>query len=205
MYKKSELVKVTWSNFNKYTEKIYTEVQKYLKDNNLEVNIVAPILRGGGILGIQLALKFKVIRILPYQYKYLHKNNNTEIIKVYTSNFKNLVKFNNKKPVILVVEGNHSTGTIAKQVVSDIKKEFPNSRILYVSLAKDYAYKDVVDVDFDSYGFLTNENRKLSKSECYKLKIKQNKVYIFPWESFEEELAGLNQTEFKYNNQEDFN
>jgi len=154
---------------------------------------------------LKLSFECKVVRIVPYQYKYFPGKNGLEPKKICNFNFSQLINFRKKNPTILVVEGNQSSGKIAKNAISDIKKELPNSKIIYVALAKDYFYKDSVkNVEFTTCGYYTNENRKLSKEDCKKLGISFKDVYIFPWESYEEELAMLNNTEFSYTSQEDF-
>jgi hypoxanthine phosphoribosyltransferase len=204
-YKKEDLVKISWDDFDKYALKIKNEVENYLNKKNIKIDVVVPIFRGGGILALKLAFEFKVIRILPYQYKYFHGEKDFKLKKVYCPKFSQLTTFKKKNPVILVVEGNHSTGRIANLVISDIKKQLPNSKIIYVSLAKDYFYKDSVkNIDFTTCGYYTNENRKLSKEACKKIGINFENVYIFPWESYEEELAMLNNDNFGYENQEEF-
>ena len=178
---------------------------KYLDKNNSKIDLIVPVLRGGGIPALRLAFMFKVVRILPFQYKYLHVGTNSHLKKVYDSNFNNLINFKSKAPVILVVEGNHSTGNVANKVVSEIKQMMPDSKIIYVALAKDYNYRDSVkNVDFTSCGIYTNENKKLSKEECDNLDVPYDKLFLFPWESVGEELASLNQTDFDYNLASDF-
>jgi len=205
VYKKNDLVKILWNDFDKYALKIKDDVENYLDKNNLEIDVIAPIFRGGGFLALKLALEFKVVRILPFQYKYFHENAGTRLEKIYESKFSSLINFKKKDPVVLVVEGNHSTGKIAGLVISDIKKQLPDSRIIYVSIAKDYFYKDSVkNIEFTTCGYYTNENRKLNAKECSRLGISQNEVYIFPWETYEEELAMLNDSTFKYVNQKEF-
>jgi len=204
-YKKEDLVKISWDDFDKYALKIKNEVENYLNKKNIKIDVVVPIFRGGGILALKLAFEFKVIRLLPYQYKYFHGEKDFKLKKIYCPEFSQLTTFKKKNPVILVVEGNHSTGRIANLVISDIKKQLPNSKIIYVSLAKDYFYKDSVkNIDFTTCGYYTNENRKLSKETCKKIGINFENVYIFPWESYEEELAMLNNANFGYENQEEF-
>ncbi len=197
-YEKDQLKKIDWDEYESYIDKIHQEVSKYLEENNLEIDVIVPILRGGGIPGINLAYKFNALRILPFQEKYFKGENELDLKKILNTKFSDLVGFDNKKPLILVVEGNHSTGTIASDVIKEIKNKLPSSKIIYVALGKDYFYKDSVkDVDFTTCGYYTNENQKLSKEECEKLNV-VDKLYIFPWESFDEELAELNNEEFDY-------
>ncbi|MFH1649863.1 MAG: phosphoribosyltransferase [Candidatus Woesearchaeota archaeon] len=197
-YKASDIVQLTWDDIQKYVEKIHADVQEYLEKNKLEIDVIVPILRGGAIPGTMLAFMFNNVRILPVQQKYFIHDGKLVMKRMLTTNFSNLVDFNKTKPVILVVEGNHSTGEIAKTAVNKIRKQMPDSTIIYVSLTRDYAFKDSVRADFITQGVYTNENRKLSKEECKQLKIPFEKIRIFPWESKKEEFAGLNKTSFSY-------
>jgi hypothetical protein len=115
------------------------------------------------------------------------------------SKISQLNNFKSKNPTILIVEGNHSTGKLANKTISDIKKQIPNSKIIYASLGKDYYYKDSVkNTNFQINGFFTNKNRKLSKEKCKQIKIPFDKFYIFPWENPKEELSELNKQLFDY-------
>ena len=68
-----------------------------------------------------------------------------------------------------------------------------NIKIIYVSLTRDYTYKDSVkNVCYTTWGMTTNETKNLSKEECDKLGISYNLVSVYPWENIEEELMELN-------------
>ena len=198
-YDRKDIVRISWNDFENYMEKIKNDILEYIKNNNLNIDVIIPILRGGGIPGIYLANQLKVVRILPYQFKYLHHPEKE--IKMLDLSFDNLNSFIIDNPTVLVIEGNHSTGNLANNVIKIIKKEKPNSKVLYVALAKDYYYKDSVDlVDFTTCGFYTNENRKLSLVECNNENIEYKKVYISPWELEQEEFSALNNIKFDYRN-----
>lgn len=200
-YKKEDAIKLSWEEFDNYMNKIKSDIEKYLDKNDLKIDVIVPILRGGGIPALKLAFDFRVIRILPYQFKYTNDGENSIPIKMLNTKFSQLENFNQKNPVVLIVEGNHSTGNLAKKIAQDIKTQLPKAKIIYVALAKDYKYKDSVkNTVFTTCGFFTNENRKLSEEECDKLNIEARKVYFFPWESYEEELSALNREKFEYTN-----
>ncbi|MDA3837280.1 MAG: hypothetical protein PF542_06690 [Nanoarchaeota archaeon] len=57
--------------------KIKSTLSKYLKKNNSSIDIIIPILRGGGIPALKLAFDFKILRILPYQFKYFANKKRT--------------------------------------------------------------------------------------------------------------------------------
>ncbi len=197
-YKKENIIRISWKQFDFYLKKIKEEIEKYLEENNLKIDFIVPILRGGGIPGLKLAFDLKIIKVFPCQYKYFYYQNKIRLKKINQLDVNNLIGIR-KNPVVLVVEGNHSTGHIAKKAISDIKRKKPNAKIIYACIAKDYFYKDSVKgVVFSTHGLYTNENRKLSKEECQKLKIKHDKVFIFPWENIKEEISSLNGESFNY-------
>lgn len=75
-----------------------------------------------------------------------------------------------------------------------IKEKFGKDvKIIYVSLTRDYTYKDTVkDICFNTWAMTTNEMKELSKEKCDKLNINYNLVSVYPWENVNEELDELN-------------
>ena len=95
---------------------------------------------------------------------------------------------------ILLVEGNHVTGKTANIAVDMIKQKFgENVKIIYVSLTRDYTYRNSVEnIDYTTWAMTTNEMKELSEDECKKLDINYSLVSVYPWENIEEELKSLN-------------
>lgn len=83
------------------------------------------------------------------------------------------------------------TANIAIQM---IKEKFGEDvKIIYVSLTRDYTYKDSVkNICFTTWAVTTNEMKELSKEKCNELNINYNLVSVYPWENVEEELDELN-------------
>ena len=100
----------------------------------------------------------------------------------------------NDDECILLVEGNHATGTTSNIAADMIRAKFGNDvKIIYVSLTRDYAHRNSVkNICFTTWGRSTNETMDLSPAECDKLGIKYNIVSVYPWENKDEELAELN-------------
>lgn len=122
-YKKEELVKISWAELDNFVLKIKKDIDRYLNKNNLKIDVIVPIFRGGGIPALRLAFHYNILRILPYQYKYIHKGKITKKEKLLDSDFSQLIDFKKENPIILVVEGNHSTGKIANSVIAEIKSK----------------------------------------------------------------------------------
>lgn len=191
IYTEKNLDLISWERIDEFIEKIYLDVKKYLDENNLEIKYIAPILRGGGIPAVKLSHMFNVIDMLPIQLK--HNSDTQQIdLKVGLDYLKNPQI--NENECILLVEGNHVTGTTSNIAVKLLREKFGNNvKIIYVSLTRDYTNRNSVEnVCYTTWGMTTNETKEISKEECERLGINYNLVSVYPWENVEEELFELN-------------
>ncbi len=148
-------------------------------------------MRGGGVPAIKLSHMFNVIDMLPIQLKHNHETHGIDT-KIGLEYLKDTTI--NENECILLVEGNHVTGETANIAVEMIREKFGKDvKVIYVSLTRDYTYKDSVkNICFTTWAMTTNEMKELSKEECNKLGINYNLVSVYPWENIEEELDELN-------------
>lgn len=192
-YTEEDLDMVSWERIDEFIDKIYGDVSEYLKKNNLSIKYIVPILRGGGIPALKLSHMFDVVNILPIQLKY---NAKTSLIekKISLDDYENIKEVGDNE-VILLVEGNHCTGRTANIACKSVKEKFgENVKVIYVSLTRDYTYKDSVEgTVFTTWAWTTNESKRLTKEECEKLNIDYHKVSVYPWENAKEELEELNE------------
>ena len=181
--------KIPHEEFLKYIDKICNGLKKYLEENNLRIDYICPVLRGGGVPAIYISHKLNIVKFAPFQIKYVKYNDgrsNGEIL----FNPLDSIKVEKEKPVFLVVEGMHSTGHSAEMCITEIKKNYPKAIILYVTVTKAYGYKGFSDiVSYEDVGFYYNRrNKEYSMEECEKLGIEYYNP-LFPWETFDIELT----------------
>lgn len=192
-YKKEDFKPVSWEEYGKTLDELYKKVKKYIKEKNVKIDAVIPILRGGAFPGTYLAFKLNLLRILPVQYKYFFENNKIKLKRILSLSKANL----SQNPIFLLVEQNHCFGLTASTVAKDLKEKFPDCRIIYAADHLDYSYQKVDGAEVIFYGKLTNETRALNEKEC-----KEKGVfpfsYLFPWEGFEEEWITVQGKQFKY-------
>jgi len=195
-YKKSDFKKLSWGEYSKTLEILYKKLSKYIKKKGGKIDVVVPILRAGAIPGIYLAYKFHVLRVLPVQYHYRFTKKRIELRQILAipRNTPDLPA----KPTFLLVEGNHCFGLTASNAAKDIKKSFPNCKIIYAADHMDYSYQKISNIDAIFCGKLTNETRVLTKKECLKKGIENSLSYLFPWENIEEEWITVQGKQFKY-------
>jgi len=197
-YKKENYQIMSWSEYAEELNKLTNKVIDYVTKNNLTVDVVVPILRGGNIPATYIAYALNVLTITPVQYKYFFVPGKCELRRLQSINKDSITKSN---PTILLIEGNHCYGNQAKYAAHDLKEAYPNSRIIYGASNMDYKYQDVVkDAEVSLYGNLTNCCKELTDQECEGLGIEYKKELIFPWEKIDEEWDIVELKQHKYSN-----
>lgn len=131
IYTEKDLDIISWDRIDKFIDKIYGSVKNYLEKNNLKIKYICPILRGGGIPAIKLSHMFNVENMLPIQLKHKDKKQDIEI-KLGLDYVKD-TKINENE-CILLVEGNHVTGSSSNIAVNILREKFgDNIKISYYS------------------------------------------------------------------------
>jgi len=162
----------------------------------LQVDAVVPILRGAGFLATYLAYQLSVLRILPVQYKYFFpKKGTAELHQLLFTPSKEIL---GDSPTIVLVEGDYCYGGTSIQVCKDLKKEFPNCKIIFATDLADYTYKDAVKdyVETMVVGRYTNHCEELSEEECKELGIQPISRAV--WEQASEEEAIPKSEQYQY-------
>jgi hypoxanthine phosphoribosyltransferase len=193
----STLKRNSWENYGEECEKIYKEVSDYILKKKIKIDAIIPILRGAMTLDSFLAYRLKILRILPVQYKYFFvSKNKAELRQILFTPSKEIIK--TKNPTFLVVEGDQCYGNTVITTIKDLKKEFPNCKILHAADCVDHKYKEVIkDTEAQFYGRYTNHCEELSKEECDSIGIDFEST-IAPWENQEEENATIEGKQFIY-------
>ena len=195
-YTEKDFRRIGWDEYGELMEKILKELQDYISRNNIKIDAVVPILRGGATLGNFLAYKLGIIRILPVQYKYFFTGRGKAELRqlLFTPNSKVI----GENPTFLLVEGDQCFGNTVIHAAKDLKTEFPGCNIIHVADILDYSYRDSAKeyVNESFYGKYTNHCEELSDEECKKLGIEG--ATIAPWENFKEEIAIMEGKEFEY-------
>ncbi len=194
-FKKEDFIKMSWEDYGKILEALGQKVEQYIKENNIKIDAVVPILRGGMFPGGYLTYKLGLLRVLPVQYKYFFVDGKIELKKILGISKKesNLPA----KPIFLLVEGNHCYGVTGENAAKDLKADFPDCKIIYATDTMDYSYQKNEYADVIFYGKLTNETRDLSLEKCKELGM-ENVSNIFPWEDIKEEWTTVEGKQFEY-------
>ena len=198
-YNKDIYYVLSWTEYQKELNNLTKKIVDYVNKNQIYIDAVVPILRGGNIPATYLAYTLSILQILPVQYKYFFiDGKRCELRRLSTIKREDIYKDN---PTFLLIEGNHCYGNQAKYAAKDLKTTFPNCRIIYGASNMDYNYQDVVkDAEVSFYGSLTNACKELSDKECEALGLEYKKEPLFPWEKVDEEWEIAELKQHKYNN-----
>lgn len=173
--------------FEKHIDKLCNNLSSFIKNNDIKIDYICPILRSGAIPAVYISNKLNIIKFLPFQVKHVaYKNGSNNIEMIF--NPLNSIEIQKEAPVFLVVEAMHSTGTSAEICIKEIKNKYKNAKILYICLTKEYGSKDFLDaVIYEDSAYYYNGNNSLSEEKCKELGI-EYAYPLFPWEILDVEL-----------------
>ncbi|MCD4694521.1 phosphoribosyltransferase [bacterium] len=193
IYTISDTNHMDWAEFGKILNTLIQKLDDYQKKNNMKFDIVAPILRSGGIPATAIANRFKIMLFLPIQMKYIYDENDpTKVEHKQMISLPELLQKTPNNPNILVCETNTGSGESANKSIALIKEKYPTSTIYYATIAKVYGDPDTLEHVKDYFwGVQINESFKANKEEEKRLSLRP-KITIFPWETAEFELSDIN-------------
>jgi hypoxanthine phosphoribosyltransferase len=193
-YSADEFEQLSWEQYGKILDLLGASIEKYTKENDITFDAIVPVLRGGMVVATAMAGRFKVLRILPVQYKYFIDGK-----KVFLNRLLPLPKDITlpDSPKILITENCYCFGTTTKAAVQDVRALYPSARIYVAADRMDYTYKNIEDVEQVFYGELNNDTKKLSLDECSQIGINPLQYY-YPWESLDEEIAACQLKQYNY-------
>lgn len=175
------------NEFLQYMDKLCKNLEKYIENNKMKIDYICPVLRSGAVPAVYISNKLNIVKFLPMQVKHISYKNGDNKIEMIFNPF-NSIEINKKEPVFLVVEAMHSTGTSVEICLKEIKSKYPDARILYVCLTKEYGSRNFTGiVEYEDIAYYYNGNNEFSKKKCDELSIEY--FYpLFPWEDLKNEL-----------------
>ncbi len=180
---RSDLRMVSYAEFGRLLDVLTANVVSACADRALRIDVVAPILRSGGITGCHLASKLGVTAIVPLQYKHTYNAaspiRRSFSIPALTTEPENPV-------VVLMADTNTVTGEVARHAARDLRMKWPASTILFASVILDVSIEQLPDVDMLISAQRSNERRTVSVEHATRIGV-SNDILIFPWEDLEEQ------------------
>ena len=183
MINRSDLRLLSYAEFGCLLDVLTANVVSACTERQLRIDVVAPILRSGGITGCHLASKLGVSAMMPLQYQHTYDPaspiRRQFSIPTFTIEPQDSV-------VILMADTNTVTGEIARSAARDLRMKWPDSTILFASVILDLSIEQLTDVDLLISAQRSNERRTVSVEKAMRIGV-SNDLLIFPWEDIEEQ------------------
>jgi len=184
---RSDLRMLSYTEFGCLLDALTANVVSACTERQLRIDVVAPILRCGGITGCHLASKLGVSAMMPLQYQHTYDPaspiRRQFSIPTFTIEPQDSV-------VILMADTNTVTGEIARSAARDLRMKWPDSTILFASSILDLSIEQLPDVELLISAQRSNERRTISVEKAMRIGV-SNDVLIFPWEDIEEQWSEI--------------
>ncbi len=175
---------VSYEEFDHIVKELCKEVKSFLDENDVRVDYVVPLLRSGAVPAVFIANELNIVKFLPIQVKHISYQSGDKIEIIFDPLESVKIKKNN--PVFLVVEGTHYTGTSVKICIERLLQAYPDARILYVCLFKEYSSQNFNDVTiFEMAGKIYGST--MEENKCKELNIDAYGP-VYPWENMEDQI-----------------
>ena len=180
---RSDLRTLSYAEFGRLLEVLTANVVSACTERRLRIDVVAPILRSGGITGCHLASKLGVTAIMPLQYTHTYD----PVIPIRRQfSIPTLSIEPQDSAVILMADTNTVTGEVVRFAARELRTKWPSSTILFASVMLDVSIERLPDVDVLISAQRTNERRTVSLEDAARIGV-SNEVLIFPWEDIDQQ------------------
>ena len=173
IYKKEDLVQITYDEFGKTMDALTQQIADYQVANNIQFNLVVPLLRSGAFPAYHVAARLEIKETLPVYYMYEHG----KIVKRL-----GIPKTTRPLPNdlhILICDSCLTSGTTLESAVTDLKPLFPTAKFYAVIVWLEEGVESLSDVGHIFCGKRTCE-RKTSQNPGT-----INGIVVAPWEDLE--------------------
>src|SRR5439155_15491530 len=180
---RSDLRMLSYAEFGRLLEVLTANVVSACTERRLRIDVVAPILRSGGITGCHLASKLGVTAIMPLQYTHTYD----PVIPIRRQfSIPTLSIEPQDSAVILMADTNTVTGEVVRFAARELRTKWPSSTILFASVMLELAIERLPDVEVMISAQRTNERRTVSLEDAARIGV-SNEVLIFPWEDIDQQ------------------
>lgn len=178
---------MSWDEYEQLVDKLIKDVDDYFSKHGGQIDVISQLHRTGGIVGSTMAIKMKIIPLLPVQFKYSY--NPTRIDQIIS--VPDILVDVPEDMNVLLCEGNTSSGSIGMRAAKAIKEKYPKAKIYLATLVKVFGCPDKLErIEHVFHGVMSDENFKATEEQKKELNLRQG-ITVFPWERAEDELADI--------------
>lgn len=188
MFTEEDTNRMSWEEFDRLTDALINKINAYFSTQGAHVDVISQLHRTGGIIGSVMAIKMKIVPLLPVQFKYsYHPTRIDQIISV-----PDILVDVPEKMHILLCEGNTSSGSIAMRAAKVIREKYPRAKIYLATLVKVFGCPEELEgIEHVFYGVMSDEKFQANEQQKKELNLREG-ITVFPWERAEDELFEIN-------------
>lgn len=189
--------KFSWEEYGILIEDLWSDLEKKLKANSTKIDAIIVVLREGAFTAMPLAYKLNTYKVIPIQFKYMLYDGSNELKQI--AKIPELLYKLPENPTFLLCDTFPAGGETKKLVIEEFKKSFPGAKFVMASLVEDKTCEQIKDILFSAFAIDVDENWETKYKMLADMGVKNILYTLLPWENEEEELAGPDHKEWKYN------
>ncbi len=189
--------KLSWNEYGLLLDDLWVNLSKELAESNIKVDAIITVIREGCFTGIPLAYKLNTYKVIPIQFKYMLYEGRNELKQI--AKIPELLYQLPNDPTFLLCDTFPAGGDTKKLVIDEFKKDYPRAKFVFASLIEDVSADKIRDIVLRVHAVDVDDEYR-TDHPVYKNAGVTNVLYtLLPWENEEEELAGPDHKEWKYN------
>lgn len=189
--------RLSWDQYGVLVNDLWVDLKSKLDSTNTKIDAIIMIVREGGFTALPLAYKLNTYKVLSIQYKYILKDGGNEL--KFISGLPDTTYEIPETPVFLLCDTFPAGGQTKNLAINKIKEKYPKAKFVFASLIQDSLSDQIPEIIFSAFAVDVDKGWK-TNHPIYKEAGVENVLYtLLPWENEEEELAGVEQKEWRYN------
>ncbi len=189
--------KLSWNEYGQLIDDLWKNLKTKLDATNTKIDAIIVVIREGAFTSIPLAYKLNTYKVIPIQFKYMLYEGSNELKQI--TKIPELMYDLPKSPIFLLCDTFPAGGDTKKMVIAEFKKKWPDAKFIFGSIIEDKSVDAVPDILWRAHAVDVDESY-VTEHPIYKNAGVTNVLYtLLPWENEQEELAGPDKKEWKYN------
>jgi hypoxanthine phosphoribosyltransferase len=173
MYKKDDLIQISYREFGETMDAVTQDIANYQKANDINFNLVVPLLRSGAFPAYHIAARLEIKETLPVYYMYEHGKlvKRLEVPKTSRALPNELH--------VLICDSCLTSGTTLKSAVEDLKLVLPGAKFYAAIVWLEEGADSFACIEHIFYGRRTCEKKTSQNPNTI------NGILVAPWEDLE--------------------
>lgn len=187
---------LTWEEFGQLIDDLWKNLESALRKNKTKIDAIIVIIREGVFTGVPLSYRLNTYKVIPIQYKYMLYQGSNELKQI--TEIPTIKYELPDNPVFLLCDTFPAGGKTKDLAIEEFKKLYPSAKFVFASIIQDVSTQKHPDILYSVYAVEVNDKWETTHPVYTKAGVTNVLYTALPWENVDEELAGANKSEWKY-------